>query len=61
MSLRDDYPLSTWVIDLRDLMAKREFIKKQDTLLLITESLDEFYDLYSGGASPYEAYLEYIE
>ena len=58
---RDDYPLSTWMIDLRDIIATREFIKKKDALLIIVEDIIEFLEMYSEGLQPQAAYKEMIE
>ena len=55
----NEYDLATWLISLRDIMAQREFIKKQDALLIVVESVEDFIDLYEGGSSPMEAYMEY--
>jgi hypothetical protein len=58
---RDDYPLSTWIIDLRDIIAKREFIEKKDALLIIVEDIVEFLEMYEEGLLPQAAYKEMIE
>lgn len=58
---RDDYPLSTWLIDLRDIIAKREFIEKKDALLIIVEDIEEFLSMYEEGLQPQAAYKEMIE
>ena len=58
---RDDYPLSTWIIDLRDIIAKREFIDKKDALLIIVEDITEFLEMHEEGLLPQAAYKEMIE
>ena len=58
---RDDYDLSTWIIDLRDIIAKREFIEKNDALLIIVEDITEFLEMYEEGLLPQAAYKEMIE
>jgi hypothetical protein len=58
---RDDYDLSTWIIDLRDIIAKREFIEKKDALLIIVEDITEFLEMYEEGLLPQAAYKEMIE
>lgn len=58
---RDDYPLSPWIIDLRDIIAKREFIEKKDALLIIVEDITEFLEMYEEGLLPQAAYKEMIE
>lgn len=58
---RVDYPLSTWLIDLMNIISLRDFIEKKDALLLITEDIIEFLDMYSEGLSPMAAYLEMID
>jgi len=58
---RDDYPLSTWMIDLRDIIATREFIEKKDALLIIVEDITEFLEMYEEGLQPQAAYKEMIE
>lgn len=55
----NEYDLATWLISLRDIIAQREFIKKADALLIVVESIDDFIDLFNGGSSPMEAYMEY--
>lgn len=60
MNIRDDYPLNDWIITLRDIIAKREFIDKKDALLIVVEDIEEFLDSYSGGDSPQQAYQDYI-
>ena len=57
----DDYSLSTWLIDLRDIIAKREFIEKKDALLIIVEDITEFLEMYSEGMQPQAAYKEMID
>lgn len=58
---RDDYPLSTWLIDLRDIIAARDFIEKKAALLIIVEDIEEFISMYEEGLLPQAAYKEMIE
>lgn len=59
---RDDYDVSAWVNDLINIIKKRGFlVKKEDAWLVVQENLVEFIELYEGGASPQEAFLEYTE
>ena len=58
---RVDYPLSTWLIDLMNIISRRDFIEKKDALLLITEDIMEFLEMYSEGLPPTAAYLEMID
>lgn len=58
---RGDYPLSTWIIDLRDIIAKRDFIEKKEALLIIVEDITEFLEMYEEGLLPQAAYKEMIE
>lgn len=58
---RDNYPLSTWLIDLRDIIAARDFIEKKAALLIIVEDITEFLDMYEEGLQPQAAYKEMIE
>lgn len=58
---REDYPLSTWIIDLREIIAKRDFIEKKEALLIIVEDITEFLEMYEEGLLPQAAYKEMIE
>lgn len=59
---RDDYDLSSWVNDLVVIIKKRAWLaKKEDAWLVVQENIQEFIELYSGGASPIQAYDEYVE
>ena len=58
---RENYPLSTWIIDLRDIIAKRDFIEKKEALLIIVEDITEFLEMYEEGLLPQAAYKEMIE
>lgn len=58
---REDYPLSTWIIDLRDIIAKRDFIEKKEALLIIVEDIVDFLEMYEEGLLPQAAYKEMIE
>ena len=58
---RDDYPLSTWMIDLRDIIATREFIEKKDALWAIMEEIEEYDEMFAEGLSPQEVYAEITE
>lgn len=61
MKYRSDYSLSAWLIDVRDIVASREFISKKDALLMIVEDIEEFIDMYEGGESPQSAYQEMVD
>ena len=58
---REDYPISTWIIDLRDILAQRGWISKKDALLLIVEELDQMIEMYEEGVSPQGCYEEYFK
>lgn len=58
---REDYPISTWIIDLRDILAQRSWISKKDALLLIVEELDQVIEIYEEGSSPQGCYEEYFK
>ena len=58
---REDYPISTWIIDLRDVVAQREWLSKKDVLLLIVEELDQMIEMYEEGFSPQGCYEEYFK
>ena len=55
----NDYDLASWLISVRDIMAQREFISKQDAEEQISYSIDFFTDQYEGGYTPMESYMEY--
>lgn len=58
---REEYPISTWIIDLRDILAQRSWISKKDALLLIVEELDKVIEIYEEGSSPQGCYEEYFK
>lgn len=57
----NDYPFSTWLIDLCEIMEKREFIDKKTALLILVEDIEEFKEMWDEGVRPMEAYHEYAE
>lgn len=61
MQYREEYPLSSWIVDLRDIIAKREIIEKKSALLMIVEDIEEFIEMYEQGMMPQAAYQETIE
>lgn len=61
MKINNDYPLSTWLIDLRDIIAKRELKAKKDVLIEIVEDIEEILDMYEQGMMPQQVYEEMIE
>lgn len=58
---RDDYPLSTWLIDLRDIIATRNIMEKKDALIMIVEEIEEWIEIYEEGMQPQAAYKEMID
>lgn len=58
---REEYPISNWIIDLRDILAQRSWISKKDALLLIVEDLDQMIEMYEEGNSPQGCYEEYFK
>lgn len=58
---RKDYPISNWIIDLRDILAQRSWISKKDALLLIVEELDQVLEIYEEYSSPQGCYEEYFK
>ena len=40
MIKQENYPLTNWLLDLRDIVSKREYIEKKTALLLIVEEID---------------------
>lgn len=59
---REDYDLSAWVHDLIVIIKKRSWLsKKEDAWIIVQENMQDFLELYSGGASPIEAYNDYNE
>ena len=61
MKINNDYPLSTWLIDLRNIIAKRELKAKKDVLIEIVEDIEEILDMYEQGMMPQQVYEEMIE
>lgn len=57
----EEYPISNWIIDLRDILAQRSWISKKDALLLIVEDLDQMIEMYEEGLSPQGAYADYFK
>ncbi len=59
---REYYYLSAWIHDLTVIIKKRSWLsKKEDAWIIVKENLQDFLELYSGGASPIEAYNDYNE
>lgn len=61
MKINNDYPLSTWLIDLRDIISKRELKAKKDVLIEIVENIEEILEAYEGGMMPQQVYEEMVE
>lgn len=61
MKINNDYPLSTWLIDLRNIIAKRELKAKKDVLIEIVEDIEEILDMYEQGMTPQRVYEEMVE
>ena len=61
MKVNNDYPLSTWLIDLRNIIAKRELKAKKDVLIEIVEDIEEILDMYEQGMMPQQVYEEMVE
>lgn len=61
MKINNDYPLSTWLIDLRNIIAKRELKAKKDVLIEIVEDIEEILDMYEQGMMPQQVYEEMVE
>jgi hypothetical protein len=58
---RSDYDVAAWIADLINILKKRGFLmKKEDAWLVVQENLVEFIELYEGGASPHEAFEDYL-
>lgn len=59
---RSDYSLPAWINDLLNIIKKRGFLlKKEDAFLVFVENSDLFIQDYCDGASPMEAYNEFVE
>jgi len=59
---RQDYSASAWLADLTNIIKKRGFLdKKENAWLVIEENIVELIELYEGGSSPNEAFLEFSE
>ena len=54
----NDYPKAQWLFDLVNVIAKRDFVEKKEAVWIVLEEIERIDDLYLGGASPQEAYLE---
>lgn len=61
MKINNDYPLSTWLIDLRNIISKRELKAKKDVLIEIVENIEEILEAYEGGMMPQQVYEEMVE
>jgi hypothetical protein len=61
MKINNDYPLSTWLVDLRDIISKRELKAKKDVLIEIVEDIEEILDMYEQGMMPQQVYEEMVE
>lgn len=61
MKINNDYPLSTWLMDLRDIISKRELKAKKDVLIEIVEDIEEILDMYEQGMMPQQVYEEMVE
>lgn len=61
MKINNDYPLSTWLIDLRNIIAKRELKAKKDVLIEIVEDIEEILDMYEQGMMPQQVYEEMVD
>ena len=61
MKINNDYPLSTWLIDLRNIIAKRELKAEKDVLIEIVEDIEEILDMYEQGMMPQQVYEEMVE
>jgi hypothetical protein len=59
---RSDYSASAWLADLTNIIKKRGFLdKKENAWLVIEENIVDLIELYEGGASPSEAFMEYSQ
>jgi hypothetical protein len=59
---RSDYSASAWLADLTNIIKKRGFLdKKENAWLVIEENIVGLIELYEGGASPSEAFMEYSQ
>ena len=61
MKINNDYPLSTWLVDLRDIISKRELKAKKYVLIEIVEDIEEILDVYEQGMMPQQVYEEMID
>ena len=57
---RTDYSLGAWLVDTMHVISKREFIENREALLMITEDIIEFLEMYDEGLSPQAAFAEYV-
>jgi hypothetical protein len=57
----NDYPKSTWIFDLVNIISKREVIPKKDALWAVMEDIEELLEMYDEGMSPQEVYIEMTE
>jgi hypothetical protein len=56
MKYNNEYPLSQWIIDSRDIIAQREAMPKKEALLLIVEEIESWLEDYEYGSKPIAAY-----
>ena len=61
MNYRDDYPLSTWLDDVAEIIKRRDFVNKKEALQLVVNDIEDFMEMYQEGLSPQGAYQEMIE
>lgn len=58
---RDDYPLATWMIDLCEIIKRRQFMDTKTVLLMLVEDIEELIEMYEEGESPQSVYKEMFE
>ena len=61
MNCRDDYPLSTWLDDVAEIIKRRDFVNKKEALQLVVNDIEDFMEMYQEGLSPQGAYQEMID
>lgn len=61
MIKQENYPLTNWLLDLRDVVSKREYIEKKTALLLIVEEIDPILEYYEEGHKPQFVYSDYFK
>jgi hypothetical protein len=57
----NDYPKSTWIFDLVNIISKREAIPKKDALWAVMEDIEELDEMFLEGMSPQQVYIEMTE